>query len=209
MKSLLLKDLLNIAHNARTMALLLFLFALFFPPREYLFISALLCSMMIVTTFAFDDACHWPRFALTMPVDKRDIVRGKFAALLLFCTAGTGLGLVIGALSGLAFRRLAPSELPELLFLALPAWGLALLLGNLAIPLVFRFGSERGRLLLILSFLVPAGLFLGAYRLLLLLGIELTGQVVLALLGVLPLFALLFGLLMEQVSVRVFSRREV
>ena len=47
------------------------------------------------------------------------------------------------------------------------------------------------------------------YRLLLLLGIELTGQVVLALLGVLPLFALLFGLLMEQVSVRVFSHQEV
>ena len=34
-------------------------------------------------------------------------------------------------------------------------------------------------------------------------------QVVLALLGALPLFALLFGLLMEQVSVRVFSRQEV
>ena len=56
---------------------------------------------------------------------------------------------------------------------------------------------------------MPAGLFLGAYRLLALLGVEWSEQVVLALLGGLPLLALLFGLLMEQVSVRVFSRREV
>ena len=213
MKSLVLKDLFNIAHNAKSMAIILLLFAAIFIPTSgaegYLFISAILCSMMIVTTFAFDDACKWPRYALTMPLSKRDLVRGKFAVLAIFCTVGTVLGLLLGAVGGLLARKVSLATLPSLCFLALPAWGFAMLLGSLSIPLVFRFGSERGRILLILSFLVPAGLFLGAHRLLLLLGIELTGQIVLALLGVLPLFALLFGLLMEQVSVRVFSRQEV
>ena len=213
MKSLVLKDLFNIAHNAKSMAIILLLFAAIFIPSSgaegYLFISAILCSMMIVTTFAFDDACKWPRYALTMPLSKRALVRGKFAVLAIFCTVGTVLGLLLGAVGGLLARKVSLEALPSLCFLALPAWGFAMLLGSLSIPLVFRFGSERGRILLILSFIVPAGLFLGAHRLLLLLGIELTGQVVLALLGVLPLFALLFGLLMEQVSVRVFSRQEV
>ncbi|MGI5885129.1 MAG: ABC-2 transporter permease [Candidatus Spyradocola sp.] len=213
MKSLILKDLFNIAHNAKTMAVILLLFAAIFIPTSgaegYLFISAILCSMMIVTTFAFDDACNWPRYALAMPLSRRDLVRGKFAVLAIFCTVGTGLGLLLGTAGGLLARKIAPGDLPSLLFLALPAWGFAMLLGGLSIPLVFRFGSERGRILLILSFLVPAGLFLGAYRLLLLLGLELTGQAVLALLGLLPLFALLFCLLMEQVSVRIFSCREV
>ena len=70
MKSLVLKDLFNIAHNAKSMAIILLLFAAIFIPSSgaegYLFISAILCSMMIVTTFAFDDACKWPRYALTM-----------------------------------------------------------------------------------------------------------------------------------------------
>ena len=186
MKSLVLKDLFNIAHNAKSMAIILLLFAAIFIPSSgaegYLFISAILCSMMIVTTFAFDDACKWPRYALTMPMSKRDLVRGKFAVLAIFCTVGTVLGLLLGAVGGLLARKVSLEALPSLCFLALPAWGFAMLLGSLS---------------------------LGAHRLLLLLGIELTGQVVLALLGVLPLFALLFGLLMEQVSVRVFSRQEV
>ena len=105
MKSLVLKDLFNIAHNAKSMAIILLLFAAIFIPSSgaegYLFISAILCSMMIVTTFAFDDACKWPRYALTMPLSKRDLVRGKFAVLAIFCTVGTVLGLLLGAVGGL------------------------------------------------------------------------------------------------------------
>ena len=107
MKSLVLKDLFNIAHNAKSMAIILLLFAAIFIPSSgaegYLFISAILCSMMIVTTFAFDDACKWPRYALTMPLSKRDLVRGKFAVLAIFCTVGTVLGLLLGAVTRLPY----------------------------------------------------------------------------------------------------------
>ena len=67
MKSLVLKDLLNIGHNAKSMLFILLVFAIALIPfsgvEGYIFVCAILCSMMIVTTFSFDDnsKCQFPR----------------------------------------------------------------------------------------------------------------------------------------------------
>ena len=59
MKSLVLKDLFNIGHNAKSMLFILVVFAVALIPfsgvEGYIFVCAILCSMMIVTTFSFDD----------------------------------------------------------------------------------------------------------------------------------------------------------
>ena len=72
MKSLVLKDLYNIGHNVRYMLLLLVIFAVAFIPTsgvtEYMFICAAMCSMMVVTTFSFDEQSRWARYAMIMPV---------------------------------------------------------------------------------------------------------------------------------------------
>lgn len=60
MKSLVLKDLFNIGHNAKSMLFILVVFAVALIPfsgvEGYIFVCAILCSMMIVTTFSFDDS---------------------------------------------------------------------------------------------------------------------------------------------------------
>ena len=52
MKSLVLKDLFNIGHNAKSMLFILVVFAVAFIPfsgvEGYIFVCAILCSMMIV-----------------------------------------------------------------------------------------------------------------------------------------------------------------
>ena len=63
MKSLVLKDLFNIGHNAKSMLFILVVFAVALIPfsgvEGYIFVCAILCSMMIVTTFSFDDSSKW------------------------------------------------------------------------------------------------------------------------------------------------------
>ena len=58
MKSLVLKDLFNIGHNAKSMLFILVVFAVALIPfsgvEGYIFVCAILCSMMIVTTFSFE-----------------------------------------------------------------------------------------------------------------------------------------------------------
>ena len=98
MKSLLLKDLYNISHNAKSMLVVLIFLAIAIVPTSgpiaYMVMCAVLCSMMIVTTFTFDDTCNWTPYALILPIGRRQIVLAKYAALAVFCTVGILFGLV-------------------------------------------------------------------------------------------------------------------
>ena len=167
MKSLVLKDLLNIGHNAKSMLFILLVFAIALIPfsgvEGYIFVCAILCSMMIVTTFSFDDNSKWTRYAMIMPVSKKELVGGKFIVLAIFCAVGSLFGLVVGSIGGLISNKITLDliGIGELLFLTLISWVIALIFGSMSIPLVFKFGAERGRVLLLVSFLIPAGICFG------------------------------------------------
>lgn len=215
MKSLILKDLYNIGHNAKSMLFILVVFAFVFIPTsgvtEYIFACAILCSMMIVTTFSFDDNSKWARYAMITPVTKKDLVAGKFIVLAIFCIIGSLFGLVVGSIGGLIMKNISFDfvGIGELLLLALAAWVISLIFGSMSIPLVFRFGAEKGRVLLLVSFLVPTAICFGIYRLLIILGVELTDQIVFVLLCCSPIIALLWCCLMYQISYWVFAKQEL
>lgn len=215
MKSLILKDLFNIGHNAKSMLFILVVFAVALIPfsgvEGYIFVCAILCSMMIVTTFSFDDNSKWTRYAMIMPVSKKELVVGKFVVLAIFCAVGSLFGLVIGSIGGFAMRKITFdfAGIGELLFLALAAWVISLIFGSMSIPLVFKFGAEKGRVLLLVSFLIPAGICFGIYQLLAMLGVELTDQLVFILLCCSPILALAWCYVMYQISYRIFSRQEL
>ena len=111
MKSLILKDLYNIGHNTKSMLFMLVVLAAILIPISgapaYIITSAVLCSMMIVTTFTFDDNSNWPRYAMIMPVSKKDVVMGKYIVLAIFCVIGSLFGLMISLIAGLLVGILA------------------------------------------------------------------------------------------------------
>ena len=215
MKSLVLKDLLNIGHNAKSMLFILLVFAIALIPfsgvEGYIFVCAILCSMMIVTTFSFDDNSKWTRYAMIMPVSKKESVGGKFIALAIFCAVGSLFGLAVGSIGGLISNKITLDliGIGELLFLTLISWVIALIFGSMSIPLVFKFGAERGRVLLLVSFLIPAGICFGVYQLLATLGVALTDQLVFILLCCSPLLALAWCYVMYQISYRIFAKQEI
>ena len=197
------------------MLFILVAFAAAFIPfsgvEGYIFECAILCSMMIVTTFSFDDNSKWTRYAMIMPVSKKELVGGKFIVLAIFCAFGSLFGLVVGSIGGLITNKITLDlvGIGELLFLALISWVIALIFGSMSIPLVFKFGAERGRVLLVVSFLIPAGICFGIYQLLTTLGIELTDQLVFILLCCSPLLALAWCYVMYQISYRIFAKQEI
>ncbi len=215
MKSLILKDLYNIAHNAKSMLFILVALAVFLIPTSgvegYIIASALLCSMMTITTFAFDDNSKWTRYAMVMPVSKKELVAGKFIVEIIFCVIGSLFGLAVSLIGGLAMKKVSPDPvgIGTLLLLALVAWAIALVTGSMSIPLVFKFGAEKGRVLMLVSFLVPAGACFGGYRLLALLGVEWTESLVFALLCASPAAALVWSYVMYRISCRIFEGQEL
>ncbi|WP_018753019.1 ABC-2 transporter permease [Paenibacillus sanguinis] len=215
MKSLILKDLYNIRHNAKSMLFILMVLAVALIPTsgvaEYIFACTILHSMMIMTTFSFDDHSKWTRYAMIMPVSRKDLVASKFIVLLVFSGIGSVVGLLIGTVGGMITSKLTfnLTSMYELLVLALTAWVVAMIFGGVSIPLVFKFGAEKARLLLLISFLIPAAICLGIYQLFSALGIVLTETYVFILLGCSPMIALLWDYMMFKISYQIFAHKEL
>lgn len=213
MKSLILKDLYNIGHNTKSMFLFLLIFAVFFIPSGasiYVMMSSIMCTTMIVTTFSFDETSKWIRYALVMPISKKDIVLGKFVTLALFCIIGNLFGLVVGSVGEFFIHNFTfnNDEILSLLTFTLTAFIFSFTFGCFLIPLMFKFGPEKGRMLMILALLVPTGIGYGGYHLLKLMGVQFTDNFITLLLCCAPLFVLIWFYLMYHISYRIFSKQE-
>ncbi|WBY64133.1 MAG: ABC-2 transporter permease [Thermocaproicibacter melissae] len=214
MKSLILKDLYNIGHNAKSMLFLLVLFACFissFQVSGYIFICAILCSAMIITTFAFDDNSNWTRYAVIMPVSKKDIVAAKFIVLIIFCAVGSLFGLIIGSICGVAANKITldSAGIRELLTITLAALVISIIFGALSIPLLFKFGAEKGRLMMLVSYFIPTFIVAGIYKLLVMAGVQFTEQHFYILLCCSPIIAFVWCYGMFQISYRIFLKKDL
>ena len=78
MKSLILKDMYNMIHNMKSLLLMLFVFLFITVPQggaeAYVITCCILCAMMVVTTFNFDENAKWEKYAMIMPISRKDLV---------------------------------------------------------------------------------------------------------------------------------------
>lgn len=216
MKSLVLKDLYNIGHNAKSMAFILLVLAVSLIPstgvEAYVIMSGILCGMMIITTFSFDDHSKWMKYAMVTPVTKKDVVASKFVVLLIFSSIGAVTGLVIGFIGSIIVHKVvfnSISNVSNLLFAGLASLVIAEIMGSMSIPLLFQFGAEKARILMFVSCLIPSGISFGIYKLFTLLGVAFTDYSIFILLGVSPLIALVWNLVMYKISCRLFGKKEL
>lgn len=215
MKSLILKDLYNIGHNAKSMLLILLVFAIGLimvsGVESYIISSGVLCSMMIVTTFTFDDHCKWSKYALVMPICKKDIVKAKFIVLIIFCIAGICVGTIFGVAGGVAMHKMALSMegIVTMLFMGFVGLIVSVIFGSMSIPLVFKYGAEKGRMLLLISFAVPLGICFMVYEILMMLGVKITDQLIFTILCASPLIAAIWIYTMYRISYRIFYKQEI
>lgn len=215
MKSLIIKDLYNIGHNAKSMLLILLVFAIGLimasGVESYIISSGVLCSMMIVTTFTFDDHCKWSKYALVMPICKKDIVKAKFIVLIIFCIAGICVGTIFGVAGGVAMHKMALSMegIVTMLFIGFVGLIVSVIFGSMSIPLVFKYGAEKGRMLLLISFAVPLGICFMVYEILMMLGVKITDQLIFTILCASPLIAAIWIYTMYRISCRIFYKQEI
>lgn len=216
MKSLVLKDLYNIGHNAKSMLFMLLVLAFIIIPfvgvEAYMIMSGILCSMMIITTFSFDDNSKWMKYAMVTPVTKKDIVAGKFVVLLIFSAIGAAAGLIIGSIGGVIVHKIhlgGISDILTLLLISMVSLIIAEIFGSMSIPLLFRFGAEKARMLSLVAFIIPAAICFGIYELLTLFGVSFTDHSIVILLCCSPLIALVWNLVMYKISFAIFAKKEL
>jgi len=160
MKGLILKDLINLKSTFKMLGLMITLFAVIYIPQGNGFIFGmiiLMFAMMVVTTISYDDLAKWDAYALTMPVTRKEMVLSKYLMMALLNTLGAVLALIVGIVGNMIMRQ---SFSMEILVIIGVLYLVALCYGALIVPLIYQFGAEKARLVLILSALIPTGLIL-------------------------------------------------
>lgn len=117
---------------------------------------AVMASMLPFTCFNVDHAAKWDTYAVALPVSRGKIVGARYLALLLMMAMGVVIALIVGVgmwIAGRGEEELVTTLLTGLIFL-----GLGALINAPMLPLVYRFGAERARIIFFALFFGVAGL---------------------------------------------------
>ncbi len=152
MKALILKDLLCLRQQAKSVGLVLLVWlVLSVAMGSGMFFGALgviYVIMLPMMTLSYDERSKWDSRALTMPVTRAQLVLSRYATALLAGLALCALGaVVIAAVDG-----------PEQAANSLGFYLAGALMLAVAMPLMLKLGVEKARILVALCYLVP---FLG------------------------------------------------
>ncbi|GAB6107355.1 ABC-2 transporter permease [Fusibacter bizertensis] len=152
MNGLIYKDMINLKAQARVMVLLIVVYAVIAVSSGS---TVMLCAMMSIlsammplTAMAYDEKSKWDKYAMTMPVSRRDLVLSKYwlggGFLLLTFVINVVFNLIVGIM--------VTDEI-FLVSLALLAAGVWFM--SLTLPLVFKFGVEKGRTAMFILIALP------------------------------------------------------
>ena len=199
MKALLVKDLLTLKGQAKSLLLVLAVwFIISFINGSGLFFTSLsvIYGMLLpLTTLSIDEKSRVERYMMSMPVTRAELALSRYAlgllGLLALGVLGIGASLVIG------------DSLEEALGASAACFCLAVLLLGVTLPLVYKFGTDKARVVCIAVYMVT---FLAVSFIAARFGIELddlSGAFFL-----LPFLSLAVLVLSAAVSLGIYKKRE-
>lgn len=210
MKGLIIKDLIALKKQVKIFLILAAFYIVFsiVTKNTGMFgaMVILLCVMMPITTMSFDEHYKWDRYALSLPISRKTVVISKYvlgilldlAAIVIVAPTSIVIGSVVGKM-----------EINESLVASLAIGGVALLFLSIILPIIFKFGVEKGRMLMMTIFFVPAILVM----LISSLGIALPNKLMLEKLTiylpfVLPVMVIGVLLISIYISIGIYTRKE-
>ena len=156
MKGLLLKDLTMMLKYGRItlLACLIFSVAGWFgePNLFFMVYPVVIGSVMAQSLIAYDERSGWESYSDALPVTRAQVVTGKYLITLIVFAVFFILGVI-----GQRISSVHDGGQSVLSVIALLAAG-GLIVPSVLLPFSFRFGSEKGRIV----YLVTVGLTLGS-----------------------------------------------
>ncbi|MDO4477622.1 MAG: ABC-2 transporter permease [Lachnospiraceae bacterium] len=142
MKALMIKDTYSIWKQMKLMVLMVVIFSV--VPTPFLNIFAVTYASMIpYTAAALDEQSRWPAMAAMMPYRPMDMVLSKYALGWIFIGGAMMISLVAGAVRALVMQTVFTYSVICIGAMA------ALVVMSITMPLIFKFGVEKGRLVVI------------------------------------------------------------
>ena len=105
----------------------------------FLFMPIMISGLLPSTLLSYDERCKWQEFSGALPVSRAQLVSAKYL-LGLGCMT---LILLVTLIVHLIVRRFPPQTLLSMLG---AIYGLSLFISAVSLPMMFKFGVEKGRL---------------------------------------------------------------
>lgn len=150
MKALILKDAYVIWRQMKYFLVMILLFSAL-PSGFNNAFAIVYASMLPYTALAYDERSKWDQMAAMMPYSTRDVVLGKYVFGWLCIGAAAVLSGLFQAALSLVSHREVPSGMLALSLLG----GFCIL--AISLPVMFRFGVEKGRLAMFLIIFLVCG----------------------------------------------------
>lgn len=214
MVALILKDMYNLKKYILSMCLMVFVVGLIShnsnSVQSVIPMGGIIFGMMIFTTFSFDDMSNWTKYSLVTPVTKKDIVKAKFIVLLILSFIGIMYGLLVTLFIDIFIsKNLTLENLGIYAIITLLSFSISEIFGSVAMPLVYKFGAEKARNLLLLSYLIPVGIGAGILKLIEILGIKISIKMAIITLFCSPIIAIIWSLIMYFISYYLFKKQDI
>lgn len=213
MKGLLLKDIYNMRKVGKQYLLILLFFTCycFFlkNPSFFPMMTVMSFSMLVLTTMGYDEAAGFDKYALTLPLNREDLVRAKYLLLVLLLVFSFVLGMLGRTLIGLFMQGDTEPILDQMLSVATVAV-IFLLVYATILPLVFKLGVEKARMMMMVCYIaVFAGIFI-VFKLAVGLGAsgELMEEKMMILVPAAVILTVLYLIGSYFVSIRIIRKRE-
>ena len=146
MKGLVWKDIYTLLKQAKFILLLMVLFACL-PGYSMSAFAIFYGAMLPITALAYDERSKWDELAAMMPYSAKEIVGSKYVLGLLLVGVITALSIAARIVTGII--KATPFDAEGIIStLILACLSLVLLMVDL--PLMFRLGVEKGRIIYIL-----------------------------------------------------------
>ena len=145
MKGLLIKDLCSISNYKRQYAtILVFMSVWSIFSKSFSFLamySILLGGMMVLSVMSMDEAVHFNRYALTMPISVKTLVKEKYVLVCICIGAGSLLALIV---EGIAMSTPWYEGTAEWIMINCLS-SFFLIAYTITLPIIFKYGVEKAR----------------------------------------------------------------
>lgn len=117
--------------------------------------------MLVFTGMSYDAVAGWDKFVMTMPVSRKDVVLSKYTSCVIYAVGA----IVVSTIFSFIINRIHPMENNGLILMVAVAATLLCLIFiiySILLPMIFKLGVEKTRILMIAVIMIPVFLILGA-----------------------------------------------
>lgn len=152
MLGLIKKDMLMVKNNLKILLISFIIYIIFgfTNDMDISFIIPFMISMIFISTFSYDDYNNWHAYAATLPNGRNNVVKSKYIATIIFIFIATIISIIFSIIYANIKNNI---NIEEIISSCMGSTIAIVFIISLIYPLLFKFGSEKGRIaLFIVSF---------------------------------------------------------